>query len=299
MVRAGAFAAMLVPAVLFAATGRAEESAKIPDFSGFWARMTFGLEPPRRGEGGIVNLMKRPDGLSDGSKLVGDYNSPLLKPWAAERVKALGEISKTGEAFPDPSNQCAPHGPPYLITQQQIQLLQEKDQVTIIYMLDAHVRRIYLNAQHPEKVTPSWTGHSVGHYEGDTLVVDTVGIKTGPLTMSDRLGSPQTEAMHVTERYRIVDHETAVKAAADNEKLFARIDGANGNGVWVDFEDKGRGLELEFAVEDEGVFTKPWGAIQTYRKAGSPWQEQICAENTYEFYAGKDTAIPVAAKADF
>jgi hypothetical protein len=299
MVRAGAFLPMLVPAILLAVAGRAEEPAKVPDFSGVWARMTFGLEPPREGEGPILNLTRRPDGISDGLKLVGDYNNPLLKPWAAERVKALGEISKSGNAFPDPSNQCAPQGPPYLIGQQQIQLLQEKDQVTILYMLDAHVRRIYLNAAHPAKVSPSWTGHSIGHYEGDTLVVDTVGIKSGPVTMSDRLGSPQTEAMHVTERYRIVDHETAVKAAQQNEKEFARVDGANGNGVWVDFEDKGRGLEVEFTVEDEGVFTKPWGAIQTYRKAGSPWQEQICAENTFEYYSGKDTAIPVAAKADF
>jgi hypothetical protein len=299
MLRAGAMAAILVPAVLLAAGGHAEETAHIPDFSGFWARMTFGAEPPRSGPGPIANLTKRPDGISDGSKLVGDYTNPLLKPWAAERVKTLGEISKTGEAFPDPSNQCAPQGPPFLITQQQIQLLQEKDQVTIIYMLDAHVRRIYLNTRHPENVTPSWTGHSVGHYEGDTLVVDTVGIKSGPVTMSDRMGSPQTEAMHVTERYRIVDHETAVKATELNEKEFAHIDGANGNGVWIDAEDKGRGLEVEYSIEDEGVFTKPWGAIQTYRKAGSPWQEQICAENTHEFYAGKDTAIPVAAKADF
>jgi hypothetical protein len=288
-----------VSAAVFVLPCHGEETAPTPDFSGLWARMTFGAEPPRGGAGPLVNLIRRADGASDGSMLVGDYTNGILKPWAAERVKALGEISKTGTAFPDPSNQCAPQSPPYILRQQEIQLLQEQDRVTILYMLDHHVRHVRLNGTHPANVTPSWAGDSIGRYEGDTLVVDTVGIKLGPVTMSDQFGSPQTEAMHVTERYRLVGNETARIAADQNEKEYGRADGANANGVFVDFADKGKGLELEFTVDDPGVFTAPWSATVTYRKAGSQWQEQVCAENTFEYYAGKVTRIPTAAKPDF
>jgi hypothetical protein len=264
-----------------------------------WARMTFGAELPASGPGPLDNLMRRPDGVRDGSKLVGDYNNPILKPAAAARVRQLGEISKTGNAFPDPSNQCAPQSPPYILRQQEIQLLQEKDQVTILYMLDHHVRRIRLNSSHPANVTPSWGGDSVGHYEGDTLVVDTVGIRVGRVSMSDQYGSPQSDAMHVTERYRLVDDETAKAAFAQNEKDFGRAAGENANGVFIDFDYKGKGLQLQFTVDDPGVFTAPWGASVTYRRAGSQWQEQVCAENTFEYYANKETQIPRAERADF
>ena len=275
------------------------ENASPPDFAGLWARMTFGVEAPPSGAAPLANLMHRADGASDGTKLVGDYTNPILKPAAAAVVKRQGEISMTGNAFPDPSNQCAPQSPPFILRQQEIQLLQEKDQVTILYMLDHHVRRVRLNGSHPARVTPSWTGDSVGHYEGDTLVVDTVGIKLGPVSKSDQFGSPQSEAMHVVERYRLVDYETAQRAAAQNEKDFGRVDGPNGNGVFVDINDKGKGLQLQFSVEDPNVFTTPWGATVTYRRAGSSWQEQVCAENLAEYYAAKDTGVPRADKADF
>jgi hypothetical protein len=277
----------------------AEEPPAVPDFAGLWARMTFGLEPPPAGAGPIINRMHRADGASDGGKLVGDYTNPILKPAAAEHVKRQGEISITGVPFPDPSNQCAPQSPPYLLHQQEIQLLQEKDRVTILYMLDHHVRHVRLNATHPARVKPSWMGDSVGHYEGDTLVVDTIGIKVGPLSMADLFGTPQSQAMHVVERYRLLDYEAAKRAADQNEKEYGRVDGPNGNGVFVDFDDKGKGLQLEFTVEDPDVLTAPWSAAVTYRKAGSQWQEQVCAENTYEYYANKETRIPVAARFDF
>ena len=244
-------------------------------------------------------LFRSSDGAFDGTKLVGDYNNPILKPAAAERVRKLGDISKTGDAFPDPSNQCAPQSPPYILRQQEIQLLQGKDHVTILYMLDHHVRHVRLNAKHPARVTPTWMGDSVGYYEGDTLVVDTVGIKFGPVSMSDQYGSPQSEAMHVVERYRMVDFDTAKKAFDQNEKEYGRVDGPNGNGVFIDFDDRGRSLQLQYTIEDPNVFTTPWGATVTYRRAGSPGVEQICAENSAEYYAGKNTAIPVAGKPDF
>jgi hypothetical protein len=161
------------------------------------------------------------------------------------------------------------------------------------------VRRIRLNSTHPENVTPSWTGDSIGHYEGDTLVVDTIGMKVGPVTMSDQFGSPQSEAMHVVERYRVIDYADAKAAFDANEKDFGRVDTANGNGVYIDFDYRGKGLQLEFKVEDLNVFTAPWGAKVTYLRAGSFFQEQVCAENTREYYDDIDTKIPVAERPDF
>jgi len=281
---------------VFAASGQAQTA---PDLSGTWARMTFGLEPPVSGPGPIANLTHTRDGRSDGTKLVGDYDDPILTPAAAAEVKRRGEISKTGNAFPDPANQCAPQGPPWILQQQEIRLIQEPDQVKILYMLDGHVRRIRLNSTHPANVKPTWTGDSIGHYDGDTLVVDTVAMKVGPATISHQLGTPQSEAMHVVERYRLVNYAEAKAAFDANEKEFVRVDTANGNGVFIDFDYRGKGLQLEFTVDDANVFTATWGAKVTYLKAGGIWQEQVCAENTREYYDDKSTSVPTAAKPDF
>ena len=67
-------------------------------------------------------------------------------------------------------------------------------------------------------MTPSWYGDSVGHYEGDTLVIDTVGIKIGPFAMVDMYGTPHSPALHVVERYRLLDYEDAKDAIARNDK---------------------------------------------------------------------------------
>jgi hypothetical protein len=63
----------------------------------------------------------------------------------------------------------------------QFEILQKKDEVVILSLQDQGVRRVRLNQSHPAQVTPSWYGDSIGHYEGDTLVVDTVGFRIGPL----------------------------------------------------------------------------------------------------------------------
>ena len=62
---------------------------------------------------------------------------------------------------------------------------------------------------------------------------------------------------------------------------------------------RGKVLQLQFTVEDEGVFTMPWTATITYRRALGAWTELICAENRHEYYAGKDSAVPQADKPDF
>jgi len=275
------------------ARGMSHSAASIPDLTGLWGHPSLpGFEPPMSGPGPVRNRSRLPNGVSNFNRLVGDYTNPILKPEAAEIVKRHGEISLRGEGYPTPSNQCWPGGVPYLFTSFGIQLIQQVDRVTILYGQDHQVRRIWLNQLHPTHVTPSWNGDSVGHYEGDTLVVDTVGIKVEPFNMIDMYGTPHTEALHVVERYRMLEYEDA-KEGFERDAKENFIVAANVNPNY-----KGKTLQLQFTVEDEGVFTMPWSATITYRPAFGGWQENICAENT-QYYPGKFAEVPTADKPDF
>jgi hypothetical protein len=186
---------------------------------------------------------------------------------------------------------------PYLFWNFNVQILQQPDKVTFIYQHDSDFRAVRLNRPHPVPVIPSLHGDSVGHYEGDTLVIDTVGVKLGPHRMVDRLGTPYTQALHVVERWRLLDDEAAKEALARQEKEWPRIGG-------LDPTHKG-GLQLEFTVEDPGVFTMPWSATITYgRNVNQWWDERICAENVlhdyrYNYYSEKDAHLPTADGPDF
>jgi hypothetical protein len=273
-------------------------SESVPDFSGMWGRNAFNFEALPNGPKPIDNLRRLPSGIGNPNALVGDYNNPLLKPEAAAAVKEKGAISLTGDAFPDPSNQCAPYAPPFhLAMQLGVQILQTKDRVTMLYNQDDQVRHVRLNASHPAKLTPTAMGDSVGHYEGDTLVIDTVGVKVGPVAMVDRYGTPRSDAFHLVERYRLIDYKTAKELAERHQKEDGPA-GLGGN-VAVDSNYRGKGLRVEFTIEDPKVFTEAWSAAVTYRRITGPWTEQVCAENHFEFYHAKETAVPTALNPDF
>ena len=159
-------------------------------------------------------------------ELVGDYTNPILKPQAAEVVKKHGEISLTGVPYPTPSNQCWPGGVPFVLWNIGMQMLQQPDKITILYSNDHEVRHVRMNQPHPAQVTPSWYGDSVGHYEGDTLVIDTVGVKSGPFAMVDMYGTPHSPALHVVERYRLLDYEAAKEAEERGQRELTRIPGS-------------------------------------------------------------------------
>jgi len=267
-----------------------------PDFSGIWARTTFGYDLDVSGPGPLKNLARRANGTSDAFKLVGDYHNPILQPWAAQIVKQHGEISLAGKSYPDLSNECRPLPPPYILRVAQMQMLQEKNRITILYIQDHQYRQVRLNGTHPARVTPSWHGDSIGHYEGDALVIDTIGIKTRPGSLIDMYGTPHSEALHVVERYRLVDGNAAREAQQKSEKEYGR---PTTEPVYVDFDYAGKGLEVRFTVEDKGVFTRPWSSSVTYRRSSSDWQEIACAENTEEFYPGATTTVPQSDKPDF
>ena len=276
----------------------AENAHPIPDFSGAWARNSMDPELPPSGPKPLVNLRRQENdphlnGGGDPLPLVGDYNNPILKPKAAEIVKKAGELSAGGRINPDPSNQCAPYEPPYSFAiQLGVQMLQKKDEIVMLYPQDDQVRRVRLNATHPKKIIPSAMGDSVGHYEGASLVIDTVGIKVGPVSMVDRYGTPHSEALHLIERYRFIDVADA-KAAMERHERRAGHAGA------AQFDPEYKGLQLEYTVEDPNMFTTPWSAQITYRRTTQVWSEQICAENIVEYWPGMNIGVPKAAEPDF
>ncbi|HEX5280249.1 MAG TPA: hypothetical protein VFW28_09225 [Micropepsaceae bacterium] len=302
MDRTGAvvFLAMFSMTVLLPAGPKAAaEGRAIPDFSGAWAHPSLGFGPPLAGPGPVRNLSRLPSGAGNFDLLVGDSRSPILRPEAAEIVRRRGELSMAGHPFPDPDNMCLQNPVPYIFWNFDIEILQQPDRVTIIYEHDDDYREVRLNGTHPAKVVPSVHGDSIGHYEGDTLVVDTVGVKLGPYRMLDRLGTPYTDALHVVERYHLIGFEAARAAEDRSEQEWPRV------GDNVDRSYRGSGLQLEFRVEDPGVFTMPWSATQTYLRASrKAWEERVCAENVahdYEgqYYSDKDAHLPTARQPDF
>jgi hypothetical protein len=296
-----------------ALTQQPSQSARsIPDFSGIWAHPYLpGFEPPTSGPGPVVNKSRVPAGPQAGRstnlQFVGDYSNPILKPEAAEVVKKHGEIELSGGTAPTPANQCWPEPLPYVLWNPGMQMLQQPHQITILYDYNNDIRRVRMNAPHPARVTPSWYGDSVGHYEGDTLVIDTIGIRIDrPFAMADVFGTPYTEALHVVERYRLLDYETAKEGLERNAKEnfdFGRPNTGGDSPLRIDANYRGKHLQLAFTVEDEGVFTKPWSATMTYRpglnwRGIAEWQEIVCAENIL-FSAGKNESVPHSDRPDF
>jgi hypothetical protein len=290
-------------------------AASIPDFSRIWNHPAFPwFEPPASGPGPVTNRSRWPQrpnsaggdlapplppskagqGVSDYNQLVGDYTNPILQSWAAEVVKKFGEISLAGITYGNPSNQCWPEPPPFIYKQFLMQVIQQPETITFLYNDNMDVRRVRLNQRHPEQVTLSWYGDSVGHYEGDTLVIDTVGVKTNrPYAMIDLFGTPYTKSLHIVERYSLRDYDDVKDAIERNNKenwLFAGD---------VFSRHRGKFLQLHLTIEDEGVFTTPWTATITYVPGPDVWGETVCAENTHQYYYKNETDVPRAEKPDF
>jgi hypothetical protein len=277
------------------------QSASTPDFTGPWGRNMFNFETPDVGPGPIVNLRRqgtdagRSAADGDPIPLVGDYNNPILKPEAAAVVKKWGEYSESGHDNPDPSNQCGVYSPPYLFAMQQgMQMIQRKDDIVILYTQNSQVRHVRLNSSHPRNLKLTPMGDSIGHYEGETLVIDTVGVKIEPYTVVDRFGTPQSEAMHVVERYRLIGAKEA------QEALDRHVKTAGTTGAMVPDPAYDKGLRLELRIEDPNVFTAPWMANVSYRRVIRGYNEGVCAENNVDMVRMGDLKlIPRADKPDF
>jgi hypothetical protein len=287
-------AAFALPAVSQIAAGA--PAASVPDFSGTWRHGSLPwLVPPASGPGPVTNRSRRKDdGTSDYGLLVGDYTNPILQPWAADVVKKKGEVSLAGEDFPSPANQCWPEPPPFLFKHMAMQMLQRRDSIVMIFNEDHEVRQVRMNQTHPARVTPSWHGDAVGHYEGDVLVIDTIGIKADrKFAMIDLFGTPYTDKLHVVERYQLADLD-AVKGDLERG---AKENWRPGGPANPNYKDKY--LKVQFTIEDEGAFTTPWTASMVYLRDRLEWPEVACAENQLGFYHDPDAGVPRADKPDF
>jgi len=268
MVQRSLLSVAAVFALAMSADSTAQNRTPIPDLSGNWAHpFLTGFEPPASGPGPVLNRSRRPDGVANFQQLVGDHTNPILKPHAAEIVKKHGEQSLSGIGYPTPSNQCRPQGVPYIFWDFTMQMLPSADHITMVYRQGNETRRIRMNQSHPAVVTPSWYGDSVGRYEGDTLVIDTIGVKVGPYPMLDMYGTPFSEKLHVIERYTRVGEKT---------------------------------LLYRFTIEDPGTWERPWTGEFTWPATDQPIYEYACHEANYAMtgiLAGARAAEKAAADA--
>jgi len=199
----GAITASLLVIAGTAVAQSSEGQAATPNLSGFFRHNTSVYSPPAKGGPGPVGDMP---GYEHGGSdpWVGDYSNPILKEHTAAEIKRLSELELAGGVNLASFQLCKPLGVPQILIQREnIQLLQTPDQVTIIYQRDHQIRKVYLNVPHSKHFEPTWYGESVGHYEGDTLVVDTIG--QVPESRVDRYGSFSSEDLHVVERYHLAE----------------------------------------------------------------------------------------------
>jgi hypothetical protein len=280
-------AILIVSVTALASSAQAQRSDPLPDFGGLWARtylvnQTF--DPPPSGAGPIVQDMRYPGVNSSGvprgpiseeereniiqftNNWVPDTSNPILQPQTRMALEEIAEQELAGIPRPQPQTRCMPSGVPHILNSTDaIMILQTPTEVLFLYSRDHHVRHVYLNQKHSEDLGPTWWGESVGHYEGDTLVVDTIGQTDIPET--DRYGTPHSEQIHVVERYRLVEDGTK--------------------------------LEGLFTVEDPIAFTIPWSARADYVVDDFMYLENICAENPRDFWPGLPIIIPIEVTPDF
>ena len=291
-----ALAVSLAGSLYFAALAQGAPPNLAPDASIGWYAYNRLFIPPASGAGPVLQDPAHPYVSNDEFRVTGrqptaqlaDLNNPILQPWARDVVRKRNELVLAGKPANPPHASCWPVGVPGFLLRpmtQAMYFIQSPTEVVMILTSFNDVRRVYLTDKHSANVKTSWYGESIGRYEGDTLVVDTIGLDDR--TLVDGFGTPHTKQLHVIERYHLVDG--------------------------------GKTLEANVHVEDPGAFTMPWDAIQRYRlfeaaaakvpverlaqlatPAEGPLTEAICAENPNSFFVGMPAMpIPQAVVPDF
>jgi hypothetical protein len=271
-----------------------------PDFapnpSVGWFAYSREFIPPASGAGPVRQDPAHPHVSNDEFRVtgrqptfpMGDPNSPILQPWSSDVIRKRNELIISGNPHFLPFASCWPLGvTEFLLIPMTMALyfVQGPKEVVMIQAGFNDVRHIHLTEKHSTNVKTSWYGESIGRYEGDTLVVDTIGLDDR--TPMDEFGTPHTKQLHVIERFHLIDG--------------------------------GETLEVNVHVEDAGAFTMPWDAIQRFGRfepvvgkvpierlsalatpAQGPLIEAICAENPNSFFVGQPAMpIPRAVEPEF
>ena len=194
---------------------------------------------------------------------IADLTNPNLKQWAKDVMKKDNDEVLKGKIAYTPGSSCKPAGTPvFMLDGGPFYFVQTPKEVLIIASEDSNVRHVYMNVPHSAKIKPSWYGESVGHYEGDTLVIDTVGLNTK--TFVDHFRTPHTEKLHVVERWHMI------------------------NG--------GKTMEVDVTVEDPDTFYQPWKGMVRWDRVQQTISEFVCSEGNHNLF---DYGLPVADKPDF
>ena len=131
-------------------------------------------------------------------------------PWAEEKYKSVrpGYGPRATPDSEDPILNCLPPGVPrIMLIPFPMQVIQLPGEVILLFEYDHYIRHVYLDRrEHPKELDLTWMGDSIGWWEGNTLVVDTAGLNDK--TWLDQVGHPHSDALHVVERIRRVDHDT-------------------------------------------------------------------------------------------
>jgi hypothetical protein len=300
---AGQFTRGLLVGVLCIAgslSATAMAQAAPPDFApnpniGWYAYNRLFI-PPLSGPGPVQQDRAHPYVSNDEFRVTGkqptervaDLDNPILQPWAREVLRKRNQEVLSGHPSIPPNASCWPKGVTgFLLSPmtQPMYFIQGPSEVAMILTSGNDVRHVYLTDKHSPTIKTSWYGESIGHYEGDALVVDTVGLDDR--TWIDGFATPHTKALHVIERFHLIQN--------------------------------GQVLEVNVHVEDPGAFTMPWNAIQRYRQFEAavrkvpierlaqlasvpegPLTELVCAENPRSFFEGVPALpVPQASASDF
>ena len=259
-----------------AAAAAAQQKASPPDFSSNHAgwltfNVDFSIVPggtsPLRNDPAHPRISNQ-EAAATGKQptyFIADLgNSMILKPWVVAQMKKDNAEVLAGKIAFTPHSSCTPAGVPgfHLYGFQPLYFVQTQEQVVMIYSNDQQVRHVYLDEPHSANPKLSWYGESVGHYEGDMLVVDTIGLNDK--TFVNNFRTPHSDKLHVVERFKLTDN--------------------------------GRVMQVDITFEDPDAFNAPWSVMQRYDRIERPMDEQICAENNQHLF---DYHIPVANSPDF
>jgi hypothetical protein len=160
------------------------------------------------------------------------------------------KADERGEPVADAPTACLPHGIPRLLASPYpIQIITTPDQMTWVHEVNRNQRYIYLNEEHPKNLKPTFLGHSVAHWEGDTLVIDTIGLNDK--TRIDEEGITHTDQLHVVEHIRKTVDAKGVPQ-----------------------------LEDLITITDPVMFTAPWTTKRIYKaRPEVRLMEYVCEEN--------------------
>jgi hypothetical protein len=185
----------------------------------------------------VTNFANRMPGYKEGDQ-------PPMLPW----TQAMWQYNKDNSVKYDPEGFCLPPGGPRSMgTPYPVEFIQDRDRIVLIFEGGGHVwREIHMDGRpHPEDVNPTYFGHSIGHWEGDTLVVDTVGFNEK--TWLDFGGYMHTDQLHTVERF---------------SRPFKEV------------------LHYEATMTDPGAYSAPWTVAWDINwNDGAELQDYICQEN--------------------